>query len=592
MDSQFIPKNLSSFFWHFIKKRWKPLLGAQIFVLAWALDHTLWPGIIMMLVDLITHFTGDKAEVWSYLAKPLWLGAALWISIEISFRLGGLLLAKVVPSIEADIRLAMFNYVQRHSYNYFGNNFAGNISNKISDMTQSFTHILQLVMQLFIPVILAILISSTLFFLINPYFTLILVVWISVVVGISFLLSSKCAQYADLHATSRSALAGKMIDALTNISNVRIFSRYSYEYRYLKVFQDDEKKKHLQSLRYVEQLKFATGIVTFLGAGLVMNIYMIYCWQQGFITAGEVVFIFNTTWNMSMMTWVASLELPTLYRELGVCKQALSIIRDEHDIIDEPQAIPLKVKKGEIIFEDVSFHYLPNHNIFENKNITIHAGEKVGLVGFSGSGKSTFVHLILRYYDVEQGRILIDGQDISKVTQDSLREQIAFIPQDASLFHRTLLENLVYGRQEASKEEIEIALQKSNVDEFVKRMPEGYDTLVGERGVKLSGGQRQRISIGRAILKNAPILILDEATSALDYNTERHIQEGLKGLMKGRTCIVIAHRLSTLRDMDRLLIFHEGQIIEEGTHQELLEAKGHYANLWSLQTDGFLPEEL
>ncbi len=544
----------------------------------------------MLLIDGLTNFTGDKSTMWWVLAAPIWMGASLWIGIEIAYRTAGILMAKALPKLEADIRMSMFDYVQHHSHSYFSNNFAGSIANKISDMPQAISRFLQLVMWLFIPVLLALIISTVLFYRLNPNFALILVGWILIHATISFFFARQCAHYSDIHAEARSILSGKIVDSLSNSSNVRLFSRHRFEYQYLAQFQKDERLKHWESLWYMEKIKFAMGIVTFLGAGIAMNWYMLYSWQQGALTTGEVVFIFNTTWNLTIMAWLAGLELPNLYKEVGVCKQALSVVKDEHDIQDEPGAKPLIVSKGEIVFENVTFHYLPEHNIFQDKNITIKAGEKVGLVGFSGSGKSTFVHLILRYFDVEKGRILIDGQDISKVTQDSLREQIAFIPQDATLFHRSLMENIRYGRLEATDEDILAVSRKGHCDEFIERMPDGYEALVGERGVKLSGGQRQRIAMTRALLKNAPILILDEATSALDSVTEKLIQESLTELMEGRTTIVIAHRLSTLSGMDRILVFHEGQIIEEGTHEELLAAGGHYATLWTMQAGGFLPD--
>ena len=238
------------------------------------------------------------------------------------------------------------------------------------------------------------------------------------------------------------------------------------------------------------------------------------------------------------------------------------------------------------------FHYIPGRNIFSGKSITIHAGERIGLVGFSGSGKSTFVNLIMRLYDVESGRILIDGQDISHVTQDSLRAAIAMIPQDSMLFHRTLMENIRYGNPAASDEEVIAVSKQAHCHEFILQTESGYNALVGERGVKLSGGQRQRIAIARAILKNAPILILDEATSSLDSSTEKYIQQGLSALMQQRTTIVIAHRLSTLAHLDRILVFKEGEIIEDGSHSALLAAKGHYAMLWHMQAGGFLPDRI
>lgn len=590
MQNEILPKTLAGFIWHFVKKYWIQFALIQLFCFAWSLDHTLMPYILKMIIDTITTNSENRSEMWSLLTVPITLALSLWLILEIFFRAGGFMMAKIFPRLEADVRMSMFNYVQNHSQNYFSNHFSGSLSNKISDMTQGITQILQQIMMVFLPVFLAIVISTTLFATINSWFALILVTWIVVHITISLLFARNCAKFSDQHAESRSSLVGKIVDVLTNISNVRLFARNRYESSYLKKYQAIEQEKHQRQLRYIEWMKFALGVSSFLGSFIAINVYMLYSWQHYLITTGDVVFIFNTMWNITMMTWVASVELPTLFRDIGVCRQALTIIADPHEIVDKPGAQPLKVKEGVITFDHVSFNYRKNQNIFENKNITIQAGEKVGLVGYSGSGKSTFVHLILRYFDVDKGAILIDGQDISKVTQDSLHEQIAFIPQDASLFHRTLMDNIRYGKLDALDSEVFTAAAEANCTEFIERNPEGYQALVGERGVKLSGGQRQRIAIARAILKNAPILILDEATSALDSVTEKLIQDSLYELMKGRTSLVIAHRLSTLSGMDRILVFHEGKIIEEGTHTDLLAANGHYAELWEMQAGGFLPD--
>jgi ATP-binding cassette, subfamily B, bacterial len=590
MHQSAIPKTLIPFFWHFLKKYWKPLVLIQFFSFAWAIDHTLWPYVIMTLIDTITHYTGDKAHVWQALSTPIIMGLSLWIVVEISFRLSGIIGSYLFPRLEADVRTSMFDYVLGHSHLYFSNHMAGTIVNKISDMPQSMTRILQQIMHLFMPVILALIISTILFALINPFFAIILLGWVMTHMAICFSFSGKCDEYSNIHAEARSDLSGKIVDSLTNNTNTRLFARNKFERYYLSIFQRDELKKHERSLWYIEKMKIALGIASFIGAGIILNWYMLYSWQQGRLTAGEVVFIFNTTWNITMMTWLAGLELPLLFKEIGVCRQALTVIQDPHDITDVPGAKPFIVNRGEIVFDHVTFRYLKDQNLFEHKTISIEAGQKVGLVGFSGSGKSSFAHLILRYYDVQGGRILIDGQDISKVTQDSLREQISMIPQDPSLFHRTLMDNIRYGRLEATDEEVIEASKKAHCHEFIMKMPEKYLALVGERGVKLSGGQRQRVAIARAILKNAPILILDEATSALDSVTESEIQEGLQHLMQGHTTLVIAHRLSTLSGMDRILVFREGEIVEDGTHTKLLKTHGHYATMWSMQAGGFLPE--
>lgn len=591
MQKQTLPKTLSAFFWHFLKKQWKGFLALQLFSFAWSLDHTIWPYIIMLFIDGITNYVGDKANMWHELAVPIFMGLGLWLTVELFFRLSGIVTAYLIPKLEAQVRLAMFDYVQHHSHLYFNNNMAGSIANKIADMPQSMTRILLQIIQLFIPVALALIISTTLFAILSPIFAVILAGWVCIHLGICLAYARSCDHSSHIHAESRSRLSGKIVDCLTNNNNIKLFSRHRFEHQYLSRFQNDEQIKHWKSLWIIEKMKIGLGIASFLCIGIGLNGYMLYSWQQGHLTAGEVVFIFNTSWNIMMMAWLAGLEIPSLFKEIGVCKQALTIIQDPHDITDAPNANPLKVNRGEIVFENVTFRYIKDHNLFKDKNLTIQAGQKVGLVGFSGSGKTTFVNLILRYFDVEKGRILIDGQDIFKVTLESLREQIAMIPQDPSLFHRSLMENIRYGRLEATNAEVIEASKKAHCHEFVQKLPAKYETLVGERGAKLSGGQRQRVAIARAILKDAPIFILDEATSALDSMTERDIQDGLEHLMKNRTTIVIAHRLSTLSGMDRILVFKEGEVVEDGTHDELLEQNGHYAAMWNMQVEGFLPDE-
>jgi ATP-binding cassette subfamily B protein len=290
------------------------------------------------------------------------------------------------------------------------------------------------------------------------------------------------------------------------------------------------------------------------------------------------------------MVWYMSYQLALFIRESSTIHEALTLISVKHEIKDAPDARVLHVKNATICFDQALFEYAKNIRVFDGLTVEIPAGQKVGLVGFSGSGKSTFVNLILRLYDLTGGQIRIDGQNIAQVTQDSLRENIAMIPQDPSLFHRSLMENIRYGRLDASDEAVIEAAKLAHCHEFIQQLPEGYQALVGERGVKLSGGQRQRIAVARAILKNAPILILDEATSSLDSVTEKLIQESLKHLMHQKTTLIVAHRLSTLADMDRILVFHQGKIIEDGTQDALLEKNRHFAHLWQMQMHGFLPD--
>jgi len=292
--------------------------------------------------------------------------------------------------------------------------------------------------------------------------------------------------------------------------------------------------------------------------------------------------------ELGHMMWYTMYQVDQFNQALGKAKQSLNALLIPHDIKDETNATQLLVTQGRIEFSRVKFNYLGGYSLFQNKSVIIDAGQKVGLVGYSGGGKSTFVNLILRLYDVVDGQILIDGQNISDVNQESLRQAVAMIPQDPTLFHRSLKDNIRYGKTNASDDEVILASQKAHAHEFISLLPEGYEALVGERGVKLSGGQRQRIAIARAILKNAPILVLDEATSQLDSITESDIQESLWELMQGKTTLVIAHRLSTLLHMDRILVFDKGHIVEDGTHAELLNRDGLYKSLWDAQVGGFL----
>ena len=332
--------------------------------------------------------------------------------------------------------------------------------------------------------------------------------------------------------------------------------------------------------------------------GISFVIYQAIClalliigFKHGTITPGDFALVLTINFSTIQILWSFSRDLIKFSELFSYVTQGLNVILAPIEIQDKPNAQPLVVQNGEIIFDQVQFQYKDSELLFKNKSIIIQPGQKIGLVGYSGSGKSTLVNLILRLFDVTAGRITIDTQDLRDVTQNSLRESIGMIPQDPSLFHRTIMENIRYGKRDASDEQVVMAAQHAHAHEFIQALPEGYNAMVGERGVKLSGGQRQRIAIARAFLKNAPILILDEATSQLDSVTESYIQKSLWQLMQGKTTIVIAHRLSTLLEMDRILVFDNGRIVQDGTHPELLAQGGLYATLWNAQVGGFLPEK-
>ncbi len=585
-------QELIRFIWQFIRsQKWIFFLIFFIDSFTWSLDALLWPYILHVVVDIFVRYEGDRLAAWEVLRAPIIGGICLVIYIETASRTMGFLMAKAVPKLQADIRMCMFDHTQRHSPHYFNERFAGSLANKITDMTTQVELILQ---QLFWPIVPAIstcILGACFLWAVNPLFTWILLVWIVIHLSVCLIFTRSCDEREQRHAETRSTLLGRIVDSFTNNFAVNLFYRFAYEKRELEPFQLQEKETNILAKKQVEKLRCALSLFYFIANVLAMFGSLIYLWLHSQITTGQVVQVFNSLWSLTVILWTVGGAMPVLFQSFGAAKQAYALMQDPQDIGDAPAAHPLKISSGEIIFDNVSFHY-GEKKLFQNKQVHIRGGEKIGLVGFTGAGKSTFINLILRFFPVRQGKILIDGQNIATVTLKSLRQQIALIPQEPLLFHRTLWENISYGKPEAAEAEIVRAAQLAHCEEFIKRLPQGYGAKVGERGTKLSGGEKQRIAIARAILVDAPILILDEATSSLDSVTEGYIQESLEQLMQHRTTLVIAHRLSTLSRMDRLLVFDHGKIVEEGSHAQLLEKNGLYAKLWKMQVGGFLPDSL
>jgi ATP-binding cassette subfamily B protein len=587
MEQQ-LPKQLLPFFWHFVKPykwRWLATLSTG---LIWGIQTNLTPYFMKQIINALAYYEGNKAEIFNVIWVPVLCYFAVWFTQAINFRLLDVVKVKLYPNIRVDIINAMFAYLGRHSHAYLQNNFAGSLANKMMDMAGGTAAVLnkfdEAVANIFVFMIAMVSMSF-----VSPLFSGILLGWAFLFFSVTFMFSRKIKILSKVFSESKSVLAGKIVDAVTNLTNIRLFASNTYENDRLAKFgsgvanNDRDVQRYILKMRICWDVTFITLITSMLSA-------LIFMYSKGRITVGDFTFIMTVSISIFMHMWQLASQFVQFAEEIGKCSQALTIITAPHEIVDSTDAKPLVVSKGEIIFDNVSFNYQRNNNLFQNKHVEIKAGEKIGLVGFSGSGKTTFVNLILRFFDVESGKILIDGQDIAKVTQDSLHQKISMIPQDTSLFHRSLMENIRYGRLDATDDEVIVASKKAHCHEFISILPEGYDALVGERGIKLSGGQRQRIAIARASLKNAPILILDEATSALDSVTEKHIQDGLHELMQNHATIVIAHRLSTLSEMDRILVFDKGHIIEDGSHEQLLEINGHYAKMWHMQAGGFLPE--
>ncbi len=583
-------KELLGFVWQFLRQqKWVFALLLILDALTWPLDALLWPYILHLVIDIFTQYEGDRLAAWEALKGPIIGGIGLVLYVETASRTMGFLIAKAIPKLQADIRMAMFDHIQHHSPRYFNERFAGSLANKITDMTTQVELIIQQLFWPLIPAISTCILGAIFLWFVNPIFAGILLVWMTVHLGICLKFTRPCDLYEHRHGEARSTLLGKIVDSFTNNFAVNLFYRFKLEKSTLAPFQKVEEKTNVEAKQYVEKMRCFLGLSYFLGAILGVNGSLIYLWIHGQISTGQVIQVFTTLWNVTMIMWNVGTALPTLFQSFGGIKQAYSVMRDPQDLDDKLHAKNLKVSSGEIVFDNVSFRY-GEKKLFENKQAKIKGGEKVGLVGFTGAGKSTFINLILRFFRLHSGKILIDGQEVANVTLESLRSQIALIPQDPILFHRSLKENISYGKPEATDEEIIHAARLAHCDEFIRSIPKGYDAIVGERGTKLSGGERQRIAIARAILLDAPILILDEATSSLDSLTERYIQDSLGKLMQNRTTIVIAHRLSTLSRMDRILVFDKGRIVEEGSHASLLNEEGLYSKMWKMQAGGFLPE--
>ena len=555
--------------------------------LLWAFINTFLPYTLKLIIDHVVGYEGDKSNLFTTTQPYVFGYILLWTGLCINMRLLDWVKLKLFPNLREDVMSKMFSYLNQHSHHYFQNNFAGSLINKITDMQSGVINIFTTLDDLFAQT-LGISVAVIILLFIHPIFAVILIGWAVAFLCITFLFLKPIQNLSHVFAESKTTVVGRMVDSISNIMNVRLFARHTEEDSYIHQSIKDavQKDRDMQAKIIKMRLFWDVSIITLISLNLFILLHM---YSSNQVTIGDFTFVISLSISILWNLWFLASQFVSFSEQIGLCNQALSIITQPHEIIDDTKAKPLLISKGRIQFHDVTFHYDEGQRLFKNKNIMIEGGQKVGLVGFTGSGKSTFVNLILRLFEVESGEITIDEKNINQVTQQSLREQIALIPQDVILFHRSLMENIRFGAVEATDEEVIEIAKKAHCHEFISQLPQGYQSLVGERGIKLSGGQRQRIAIARAMLKNAPILILDEATSSLDSITERYIQDALNLIMQNKTTIVIAHRLSTLSKMDRILVFDNGQIIEDGTHEELVAKDGHYAKMWQMQAGGFLP---
>lgn len=585
---QDLPSSLWAFFWYNLRSHRYYAYGLMLTGVLWGSLLSLVPYVLKCIIDIVAKHPRTVEQGFHAVLPYCFIYIALWVLEAANFRINDWLRLKLFPDFRRNIIDNMFSYVSRHSHSYFENQFAGSLSNKISDMSGSSVGILTKLDEAFAQLI-ALVIAGVMMFLVNPLFSGILLGWATILLAISYVYSKRALLYSDSFSESKSVLSGKIVDSITNYKNVHAFARHHFENQRLRLQIKDTVTKDRRMQRYILKMRIVQD-VSFISLMAAMLFGLVYLYLKQKVTVGDFILILTVSLSIAQAMWWLSNQMVQFAEELGRCTQALTIVTKQHDIKDLPNAKPLAVKEGAICFHAVDFAYIQGKPLFENFRLKLPAKKCLGVVGYSGSGKSTLVSLLMRFFLVDKGEVLIDGQNVNEVTEDSLRRDITFLQQDVSLFHRTLRENIRYGRIDASDEEVEIAAKKAMADSFIRQLPLGYDTLVGERGVKLSGGQRQRIALARALLKKAPILILDEATSALDSVTEAAIANSLVELIKDKTSIIIAHRLSTLRMVDEIVVLDEGKIVESGTHDDLLALGGQYARMWQMQSNGFLQD--
>ena len=586
------PTRVWPFYLYYLRQVWPSFIALLVVGLGQALIEVALFSYLSRIIDLVNHSTPATlfSEHWQTLA---WMGFVALILRPIVIAAHDMLVHQSInPSMTSMIRWQHHNYVLRQSLNFFQNDFAGRIAQRIMQTGNSLRDsAVQLVDAIWHVVIYAVT-SLVLFAEADWRLMIPLIIWlVAYSVSLSFFVP-RVKQRSVVSSEARSKLMGTIVDGYTNIATIKLFAHNDLEKRYAReaIQEQTDKTQHASRMVTTMDVTLSTlnGLLIVSTTGLAL-----WLWSQSLISVGAIALATGLVIRLVNMSGWIMWVVNGIFENIGMVQDGLNTIAQPLSVQDEPNAKQLKVTQGQIRFEDVRFDYGGSRQVINRLNLNIKPGEKIGLIGPSGAGKSTMVNLLLRLYDINGGRIMIDDHNIAAVTQESLRGQIGMITQDTSLLHRSIRENLLYGRPDATEEELQLAIKRARADEFIPLLSDpqgrtGLDAHVGERGVKLSGGQRQRIAIARVLLKDAPILIMDEATSALDSEVEAAIQESLETLMQGKTVIAIAHRLSTIAKMDRLVVLDKGQIVEMGNHRELLAQNGLYARLWQHQTGGFV----
>ncbi|WP_226421235.1 ABC transporter ATP-binding protein [Vibrio sp. E14] len=590
------PSGMLAFLRYYTRGYEKPLIIMSLMATIVAVVEVMLFGAMGQLVDWLstsnpeTFLQDNKADLIFY-------GTLLLVVMPILVIVYSLLVHQtLLGNYPMSIRWLAHRYLLNQSLNFYQDDFAGRVATKVMQTSLAVRETVMKAMDVFVYV--TVYFTSMIIMLATADWRLMIpmIIWLLAYIAIQIYFVPKLKDVASAQADARSTMTGRIVDSYTNIQTVKLFSHSQRETQYAEQGMKGFLNTVYRQMRLVTGFDVAVEISNYI---LVFSVaaLSIYLWLDSAISVGAIAIAVSLALRVNGMSMWIMWEVGALFENMGTVVDGMKTLSKPIDIKDKPGAKDLVVTEGGIHFDNVSFHYGENKGVISHLDLNIKPGEKVGLVGRSGAGKSTLVNLLLRFHDVEDGSIKIDGQNISEVTQDSLRSKIGMVTQDTSLLHRSIRDNILYGNPDATEEDLLKATKQAHAHEFIETLTDpfgnvGYDAQVGERGVKLSGGQRQRIAISRVLLKDAPLLVLDEATSALDSEVEAAIQESLNELMQGKTVIAIAHRLSTIAQMDRLIVLDKGSIVEQGSHQELIANNGIYAQLWAHQTGGFIAEEL
>jgi len=586
------PSDLLAFCQHYTKGFGMPLIVMSVLTAIIAVLEVSFFGFMGQLVDWLV--TKNPETLWQDESSTLIaMGVVILLVIPCLLFVHAIIVHQtLLGNYPMAIRWKAHRYLLKQSISFYQNDFAGRIATKVM---QTALAVRETVMKLLdVMVYILVYFSSMLVLIWTADYRLMLpmLFWLIAYIAIQWKLVPQLKSISAEQADARSIMTGRLVDSYTNISTVKLFAHTKQEAEYAEDSMIDFLKTVYRQMRMVTKISILVQFNNYLLTFCIATI-SIWLWTESAISVGAIAVAVSLALRLNGISQWIMWEISSLFENIGTVTDGINTLSKPIAITDQPNVEPLSVTMGSIDYNSVSFHYGEQSGVLEDLDLHVRPGEKVGLVGRSGAGKSTLVNLLMRFHDVERGNIAIDNQIITEVTQDSLRAHIGMVTQDTSLLHRSIRENILYGKPDATDAELQLAIEQAQASEFISQLTDPYgntglDAQVGERGVKLSGGQRQRIAIARVLLKNAPILILDEATSALDSEVEAAIQESLYQLMEGKTVIAIAHRLSTIAAMDRLIVLDEGQVVEQGSHAELIETQGIYSQLWTHQTGGFL----